>query len=369
MTACATGASRWSSRDGAAPLPDCLLQRAGRSRGAESRSSTRPPAASGCRGLRLFRKITLPPLGPSLFAATSIVFIWAFTELGVPLLCDYHARTSVQFFSGLKDLGRNPFVYALLVVLGRHGRVSACSRLPAVRPRGGHRLGGGEGGARPPPAPPRVRCAAHRSSRCSRGLRGRRRAPRTPASCSSLSRATGTHSCPRVSPSITCAAAPAHDSSCPPSATASATSRSSTAFDLVVGRRSPTWSCACRARLANATRRRRDAPRSRAGPVMAFGDRSTTREGRPLSFLNPVPRIPRRCWSSPTPSAACPSSSAPRRPGLTHIARRRWRRPPPASAPAAMSRFARVTLPCWRVTCSPAPSSPSRSPCSRSRTP
>ena len=35
----------------------------------------------GCRGLRLFRKVTLPSILPSVFAAGSIVFIWAFTEL------------------------------------------------------------------------------------------------------------------------------------------------------------------------------------------------------------------------------------------------------------------------------------------------
>lgn len=71
----------------------------------------------GCRGLRLFRAITLPAILPSVFAATSIVFIWALTELGVPLMCDYTRVTSVQIFNGLKDIGRNPFVYALVVVL------------------------------------------------------------------------------------------------------------------------------------------------------------------------------------------------------------------------------------------------------------
>ena len=74
-------------------------------------------ASLGCRGLRRFRKITLPLVGPSLFASTSIVFIWGLTELGVPLICDYTRITSVQIFSGLKDIGRNPFVFGLVVVV------------------------------------------------------------------------------------------------------------------------------------------------------------------------------------------------------------------------------------------------------------
>jgi iron(III) transport system permease protein len=70
----------------------------------------------GCRGLRLFWRVTLPSIWPSVFAATSLVFIWAFTELGVPLMCDYNRVTSVQIFLGLKDIAHNPFVHALVVV-------------------------------------------------------------------------------------------------------------------------------------------------------------------------------------------------------------------------------------------------------------
>src|SRR6185436_12676966 len=74
-------------------------------------------ASLGCRGLRRLRRVTLPLLGPSLFGSMSIVFIWALTELGVPLMCDYTRVTSVQIFTGLKEIGRNPFVYALVVVV------------------------------------------------------------------------------------------------------------------------------------------------------------------------------------------------------------------------------------------------------------
>jgi iron(III) transport system permease protein len=54
---------------------------------------------------------------PGLFAGGTIVFIWAFTELGVPLMFDYHRVTSVQIFNGLKDIGGNPFPFALVAVM------------------------------------------------------------------------------------------------------------------------------------------------------------------------------------------------------------------------------------------------------------
>ncbi len=71
----------------------------------------------GCTGLRRFCKVTLPLIRPGLFAGGTIVFIWAFTELGVPLIFDYPRVTSVQIFHGLKDIGGNPFPYALVAVL------------------------------------------------------------------------------------------------------------------------------------------------------------------------------------------------------------------------------------------------------------
>jgi len=71
----------------------------------------------GCTGLRKFRKITLPLIMPGIFAGGTIVFIWAFTELGVPLMFDFQRVTSVQIFSGIKDIGGNPFPYALVAVM------------------------------------------------------------------------------------------------------------------------------------------------------------------------------------------------------------------------------------------------------------
>lgn len=71
----------------------------------------------GCTGLRRFLKVTLPLIQPGLFAGSTIVFIWIFTELGTPLVFDYARVTSVQIFYGLKDIGGNPFPYALVAVM------------------------------------------------------------------------------------------------------------------------------------------------------------------------------------------------------------------------------------------------------------
>jgi iron(III) transport system permease protein len=71
----------------------------------------------GCNPVRRFWRVTLPLIMPGVFAGGTIVFIWAFTELGVPLVFDYSRVTSVQIFSAIKDLSGNPFPYALVVVM------------------------------------------------------------------------------------------------------------------------------------------------------------------------------------------------------------------------------------------------------------
>lgn len=71
----------------------------------------------GCRGLKKFRRITLPLIMPGLFAGGTIVFIWSFTELGTPLIMNYQRCTPVQVFDALKEIGNNPFPYALVFVM------------------------------------------------------------------------------------------------------------------------------------------------------------------------------------------------------------------------------------------------------------
>jgi len=71
----------------------------------------------GASGLRLFRRITLPLMMPGVFAGSTIVFIWSFTELGTPLMMKYRQITAVQVFDGLNKLYEAPETYALVVVL------------------------------------------------------------------------------------------------------------------------------------------------------------------------------------------------------------------------------------------------------------
>src|SRR6476619_3499069 len=70
----------------------------------------------GCSGLRRAWRVTLPLVMPGIFAGGSIVFIWSFTELGVPLMFDFYRVTPVQIFNGLSDIDSNPFTYALVTV-------------------------------------------------------------------------------------------------------------------------------------------------------------------------------------------------------------------------------------------------------------
>jgi len=71
----------------------------------------------GCPPWKRFFRITLPLAMPGVFAGSSIVFIWSFTELGVPLVFDYARVAPVQIFDGLKSLDKNPIPYALTAIL------------------------------------------------------------------------------------------------------------------------------------------------------------------------------------------------------------------------------------------------------------
>ncbi len=71
----------------------------------------------GCSPWRRLRRITLPLTMPGIFAGGAIVFIWSFTELGVPLVFDYSRVAPVQIYDGIKDLSSNPFPYALVAIM------------------------------------------------------------------------------------------------------------------------------------------------------------------------------------------------------------------------------------------------------------
>ena len=71
----------------------------------------------GAGGWRRLRSITMPLILPGLFAGSTIVFIWSFTELGTPLMFDYTTVTPVQIFWGVMEAEHNPRPYALVVVM------------------------------------------------------------------------------------------------------------------------------------------------------------------------------------------------------------------------------------------------------------
>ncbi|MCC6579796.1 MAG: iron ABC transporter permease [Phycisphaeraceae bacterium] len=71
----------------------------------------------GAGSLRRLVQITLPLILPGVFAGSTIVFIWSFTELGTPLMFDYYDVTPVHIFWGVQEVAGNPRPYALVVVM------------------------------------------------------------------------------------------------------------------------------------------------------------------------------------------------------------------------------------------------------------
>jgi iron(III) transport system permease protein len=71
----------------------------------------------GDSGFRLFRKITFPLMLPGYFAGAVLVFIWAFTDLGTPLIFDYQRVVAFKIFEAVNDLNTNPMAYALVVIV------------------------------------------------------------------------------------------------------------------------------------------------------------------------------------------------------------------------------------------------------------
>jgi iron(III) transport system permease protein len=66
---------------------------------------------------RRFFRVTMPLMLPGYFAGASIVFIWAFTELGTPLILNFPRVMAVQVFEGLGELSSNPAPFALVVIM------------------------------------------------------------------------------------------------------------------------------------------------------------------------------------------------------------------------------------------------------------
>ncbi|HEX9265442.1 MAG TPA: iron ABC transporter permease [Candidatus Binatia bacterium] len=71
----------------------------------------------GATRFKLFRTVTFPLMLPGYFAGAIIVFIWAFTDLGTPLVFEYRELIAVQIFNMMTDLHQNPMGYAFVVVV------------------------------------------------------------------------------------------------------------------------------------------------------------------------------------------------------------------------------------------------------------
>lgn len=81
-----------------------------------------PAMREAARGLgaapgRVFRTVTLPLLAPGFFAGAILVFVWAFTDLGTPLVFGWYPVVAVQIFDKVTEAGFNPFGYTLVLVV------------------------------------------------------------------------------------------------------------------------------------------------------------------------------------------------------------------------------------------------------------
>jgi len=242
-------------------------------------------ASLGCHGVRRFWKITLPLILPSVFGGTSIALIWGLTELGVPLVCDFTQVTSVQIFSGLKDIGHNPFVYALVAVV----------LLVSVTLYGGARAVIGR-------APPAV---VNKASR--RRQLGRLRGARAALACAALVTAVGAAALPNLAVVLLALsrdwygtvlptgftldhfrAAVSHEMVIPAIGNSLRYVCLSVAADLLLGTAIAWIVVRAPSALARAIDAAAMLPLAVPGLVMAFGYLAISREGRPFAFWNPV---------------------------------------------------------------------------------
>jgi iron(III) transport system permease protein len=71
----------------------------------------------GDSGWRRFRRVTLPLMLPGVFAGCSIVFIWAFTDLGTPLVLQYQEVIPKRIYDMSTSANVDPQGYALVVLV------------------------------------------------------------------------------------------------------------------------------------------------------------------------------------------------------------------------------------------------------------
>lgn len=71
----------------------------------------------GIKRWRQMKDIIWPLARPGYFAGAIIVFIWALTDLGTPLLAGFHETLPVRIFTMVTDVNENPVGFALVFVV------------------------------------------------------------------------------------------------------------------------------------------------------------------------------------------------------------------------------------------------------------
>lgn len=69
----------------------------------------------GASRFKLFRSVTFPLMIPGYFAGAIIVFLWALTDLGTPLIFGYRRVVPVHIFNMVTDIHENPMGSVLVV--------------------------------------------------------------------------------------------------------------------------------------------------------------------------------------------------------------------------------------------------------------
>jgi iron(III) transport system permease protein len=73
--------------------------------------------SAGAGTFTIWRKVILPLFLPGYFAGAIIVFIWAFTDLGTPLIFEFRNCLAVNVFDRVTDMHSNAAGYALVCVM------------------------------------------------------------------------------------------------------------------------------------------------------------------------------------------------------------------------------------------------------------
>ncbi|HVR61487.1 MAG TPA: iron ABC transporter permease [Polyangia bacterium] len=242
-------------------------------------------AGLGARGLRLFRKVTLPAILPSVFGSTSIILIWGLTELGVPLVCDFQRVTSVQIFAGLKDIGRNPLVYALVVLL----LVATVALYAATRLLIGRNHGAAAVKGARRRQPRRLSVAGQVAAAGALGLVvGAAALPNLAVVLLALARDWYATVLPVGLTLDHVRLAIGHEMVIPSIGNSLRYVTLSTLLDLLLGGTIAFLVVRTRSRFSALLDAGAMLPLAIPGLVMAFGYLAVSREGRPLSFLNPI---------------------------------------------------------------------------------